>query len=85
MTVSQHVPLAKVPGKVTDATPEKEDFSSVSFKPGDRGFDGAGAGGGEAAGEGGGGRGRPVEFEKEDEDDPFGLDELLSQAKKSKP
>ena len=48
-----------------------------SFKPGDRGFEGAS--GAEAGGAGG--RGRPVEFEQEDEADPFGLDEFLDSAK----
>jgi SNW domain-containing protein 1 len=47
------------------------------FKPGDRGFEGAGGGGGG----GGEGRGKPVEFEAEDAADPFGLNDFLSEAK----
>ena len=48
------------------------------FKPGDRGFEGAGEGDQPA-----GGRSGPVEFEQEDEADPFGLDDFLSEAKKA--
>ena len=62
-----------------DAAVEKVKQAS-RFKAGDRGFDGADGGGGGD----GGGRGRPVEFEQEDEADPFGLDEFLDKADKSK-
>ena len=61
-----------------DAVIEKVGAAS-RFKPGDRGFEGAGGGGGGD----GGGRGRPVQFEQ-DEADPFGLDEFLSEAKRGK-
>ena len=51
--------------------------AAARFKPGDRGFEGAGDG--SAAGT----RSGPVEFEQEDEADPFGLDDFLSEAKKA--
>jgi len=53
-------------------------MKAARFKPGDKGFDGAGGA------EGGGGRNRPVEFEQEAEADPFGLDEFLTEAKRGK-
>jgi SNW domain-containing protein 1 len=53
---------------------------AARFKPGDRGFEGAGGGGG---GEGGGRTG-PVQFEQEEEADPFGLDDFLDEAKRGK-
>ena len=40
------------------------------FKPGDKGFDGAGRGDKQES------RNRPVEFEQDDEQDPFGLDQV---------
>lgn len=46
------------------------------FKPGDKGFEGAGADAKQA-------RSRPVEFE-EDQEDPFGLDQMLTEARKGK-
>jgi len=55
-------------------------MKAARFKPGDKGFDGAGGSGMES----GGGRNRPVEFEQEAEADPFGLDEFLSEAKRGK-
>uniref|UniRef100_A0A7S0NQI2 SKI-interacting protein SKIP SNW domain-containing protein n=2 Tax=Calcidiscus leptoporus TaxID=127549 RepID=A0A7S0NQI2_9EUKA len=53
-------------------------MKSARFKPGDKGFEGAGE---QLAT---GGRGKPVEFAEEDEADPFGLDQFLSEAKKGK-
>lgn len=52
----------------------KRILDTTRFKP-DKGFSGANAGAGQGRGS------QPVEFEKVDESDPFGLEELLSQAK----
>lgn len=46
-------------------------MSKSRFKPGDKGFEGAGRGERHET------RSRPVEFEADDEADPFGLDEVL--------
>ena len=45
-------------------------MKSARFKPGDKGFEGAG----EQLSTGG--RGKPVEFAEDDEADPFGLDQV---------
>jgi len=50
------------------------------FKPGDKGFEGTGGGGGDARPS----RSAPVAFEEDEEADPFGLDQMLTEARQGK-
>lgn len=55
-------------------------MSKARFKPGDKGFEGA-----KGQEQGGAGRSGPVEFEADDDEaDPFGLDQMLSEARTGK-